>query len=76
MSMIFLIGMPGAGKTYWGQKIAKTYQLDFIDLDTFIEEKENKKIGKLFEEIGEDSFRNKEHDALNEICRGYCLFEK
>jgi len=67
MSMIFLIGMPGAGKTYWGQKIAKTYQLDFIDLDTFIEEKENKKIGKLFEEIGEDSFRNKEHDALLEI---------
>ena len=67
MSMIFLIGMPGAGKTYWGQRLAAAHHLACIDLDSYVEEKRAKEIGELFEEIGEVAFREIERGALIEI---------
>ena len=69
MSMSFLIGMPGAGKTYWGQQLADVHLLPFVDLDSYIEEKHSKKIGQLFEDMGEVAFREIEHQALLEIVK-------
>lgn len=67
MLNIFLIGMPGSGKSTTGKKLAKKLALNFIDLDIFIEEKYNKKVEDIFEENGEDFFRIIERDCLDEI---------
>ena len=61
---IFLIGMMGSGKTKIGQKLAKALSYKFIDIDAFIEEKEEKSIPLLFKEIGEDKFRELEYHYI------------
>jgi shikimate kinase len=66
-TILFLIGMPAVGKTYWGNKIARQYNLPFIDLDTFIEEQERMSIIDLFAVHGEKGFREKEHSYLGRI---------
>lgn len=62
--LVFLIGMPGAGKTFWGKKLAARYAWQFIDLDVAIEEREKASVSELFGQFGEDGFRIKEHQQL------------
>lgn len=64
---VFLIGFMGSGKTTTGKELAQALGYQFIDLDTFIEEKYNKTIKTLFEYHGEDYFRKIENDALLEV---------
>lgn len=64
---IFLIGMPGVGKTYWGVRIATYRGLPFADLDTFIEEQEKVSIADLFAQYGEDGFRERESKYLQQL---------
>jgi shikimate kinase len=66
---IFLTGMPGSGKTYWGEKIAKAFNLDFIDLDTFIVQEEKASIPALFAQYGENGFRERENKYLKKIIK-------
>ena len=61
---IFLIGFMGSGKTHWGRIWAQTNALDFYDLDEMIEKKENRSITEIFEELGENYFREKESTIL------------
>jgi len=68
--LIFLIGMPAVGKTYWGNKIAREYTLPFIDLDAFIEQREQATITDLFARFGEDGFREKENKYLKQAING------
>jgi len=63
---IVLIGMPGSGKSSIGSMIAKILQLDFYDLDKYIEAKEQATIPQLFLR-GEDYFRQLESSAAREI---------
>lgn len=67
MERIFLIGYMGAGKTTIGKKLSKTLQLDFIDLDKYIQQTYQKSIHQLFEEKGEEGFRKMEQKALHEV---------
>jgi len=67
MSLVFLIGMPGAGKSYWGQQVAEKYLIGFVDLDDYIEQREQASIPDLFKQQGEAGFREAEHEALKEI---------
>lgn len=62
--MIFLIGMPGSGKTYWANKIAKEYNIKYIDLDELIEKREGVTVSKIFDVHGEEHFRVIEHNTL------------
>jgi len=64
---IFLIGMPGSGKTYWGSVIATLKGVPFIDLDAYIEEKEQKTIADFFREHDEKAFREIENAFLADI---------
>jgi shikimate kinase len=66
---IFLIGMPGAGKTFWGRRLAEDYDLSFFDLDKQVELAEGKTITEIFLENGEEKFRHLEGIQLNEIIR-------
>jgi shikimate kinase len=64
---LFLIGMPGVGKSYWGAIVAQHIGLPFIDLDTLIANGEGVSITELFAKYGEASFREKERNYLNQI---------
>ncbi|MFW5645529.1 MAG: shikimate kinase [Bacteroidota bacterium] len=61
---IFLIGFMGSGKTTLGRKLARRMEYNFIDLDEFIENKESKKISKIFSSYGENKFRVMEAENL------------
>ncbi|OSA93086.1 UNVERIFIED_ORG: shikimate kinase [Clostridium botulinum] len=65
---VFLIGMPGCGKSTIGELISKELLLKFIDMDIYIEEKTSRTISELFEQ-GEDYFRDIESEACNEIIK-------
>lgn len=61
---IFIIGLPGVGKTTIGRQLAAKLQLPFIDLDNHIEETQDQTIAQIFNQGGEDTFRNIEAHAL------------
>jgi len=61
---IFLIGMMGAGKSYWTKKIANWIKSAGYDLDDLIEMTEEKTITEIFEEEGEPHFRKLEAKIL------------
>ncbi len=61
---IFLIGMPGSGKTTLGRKVAEHLGVDFIDLDAEIEKSEGMSIPEIFSSRGEDHFRLVESTLL------------
>lgn len=63
---IVLIGMPGCGKSSIGLLLGKLLGLDFCDLDSYIEEKEQATITTLFQQ-GEDHFRQLESNAVRDI---------
>jgi len=64
---ICLIGMPGSGKTTLGQEIAKIFNYEFIDLDTFIKKETGLKISEIFSNKGEEYFRTLETLILKKI---------
>lgn len=65
---VFLIGMMGAGKSSIGKLLAKQLGQSFIDLDEFIEEKEERSIEDIFKLKGVEYFREVERKALLEVC--------
>lgn len=64
---IFLVGMPGSGKSYWGRQIAAYYDRQFIDLDEYICEREGRTTPELFAAEGELGFRILENRYLVEL---------
>lgn len=50
----------GSGKTTVGRKLNQNLNIDFIDLDEFIEQKEGLKISEIFKQKGEIYFRKQE----------------
>jgi len=61
---IYLIGMPGCGKSSVGKKLSQDIGYLYVDLDKYIEEKASMSIPKIFEERGEEGFRALESEAL------------
>ena len=61
---MFLVGMPGVGKSYWGKAWAAHYGWQFIDLDEAITKVSQQSIPALFEEKGEAHFRQSESKIL------------
>lgn len=64
---IYLTGYMGSGKSTVGKKLATKLKMPFIDLDSYIEKKENRSIAEIFETDGEGKFRELEHAYLHEI---------
>lgn len=65
--LVFLIGMPGAGKTFFGEYAAKKLGLSFIDLDKKISEAYKISIAHIFETKGEEEFRRIEVEMLKQL---------
>ena len=64
---IYLVGYMGCGKSTIGRKLAALLNLNFIDLDKYIEERYFKTVPLIFEEEGEKGFREKERHSLVEV---------
>ena len=63
---IYLIGMMGSGKTSVGQLLSKYLKSTFYDLDSGIEKRFNLTITEIFNEYGEERFREAESSLLFE----------
>lgn len=66
---IFLCGFMGCGKSTHGKKMAALLKYSFIDLDKYIQEKENKTVQFIFENEGEKEFRKLETHYLEEVIK-------
>ncbi len=64
---LYLIGMPGCGKSTLGKSLAKKLNYTFIDMDEYIERKACMFIDEIFEAYGEDYFRALEQNVLKEF---------
>lgn len=64
---IYLIGMPGSGKTTIGKKLAEVMNYHYIDLDEYIEQKACLFISEIFQMYGEKYFRDLETNMLKEL---------
>lgn len=64
---IYLIGMPGSGKSTIGRQLADVLEYTFHDLDIEIETQAGKDINRIFSEDGEDGFREIEAQCLKRL---------
>ena len=63
---IYLVGLPGSGKTTIGRALSKRLGMCFVDSDREIEEKTGVSIPTIFEIEGQDGFRRRESQVIAE----------
>ena len=64
-----MIGPMASGKSKVGRNLAKILGFDFVDMDDIIVVEENRSITNIFEESGEDYFREKEKQLLKKLVK-------
>ncbi len=64
---LILLGYMGSGKSTVSKMIASKMEIEAIDLDDYIVEKENNSIQNIFKNKGEIYFRLKENEYLKEL---------
>jgi len=64
---IYLIGLSGTGKTRSGRRVAELLGWPFVEMDGVIEDRAGKPIPRIFEENGEEYFRDLESQILAEV---------
>ena len=57
---VFLIGMPGSGKSSLGKRLAGRLRMSYIDTDQRICDAAGCPVTEIFARYGEDAFRNAE----------------
>ena len=67
MKRIFLIGPMGSGKTTVGRHLARRLGMEFLDLDHEIQARCGVEVAVIFEIEGEQGFRKRESDLLDEL---------
>ena len=65
---IFLVGMPGSGKSTIGKRLAARLGRPFIDADRELEERCGVTVATMFDIEGEAGFRDRETRLLEEFC--------
>ncbi|MEE0705394.1 MAG: shikimate kinase [Adlercreutzia sp.] len=64
---VFFVGFMGAGKTSVARRLARTCRIASVDMDTYLERREGRKITEIFATDGEPGFRAIETDVLREL---------
>ncbi|NMF90005.1 shikimate kinase [Aromatoleum petrolei] len=67
MVLVILVGMMGAGKTTVGREYARRHRMRFIDCDHEIEARTGVKVSTIFEIEGEEGFRRRETQLIDEL---------
>ena len=67
---IFLIGFMGCGKSTVAAKLKQMYGMHVVEMDVEISKRQKMSIPKIFEQYGEEYFRNLESALLEEIATG------
>ncbi len=67
MRHLYLMGMPGSGKTYWMEALSGASRVEGLDLDAEIEARAGMPISEIFARHGEEYFRKQEHLALASV---------
>jgi shikimate kinase len=62
--IVYLVGMPGSGKSTVGGELAGRLGVPFIDLDVDIARDDGRSITEIFQAEGEEGFRAREAAAL------------
>lgn len=71
LGRIYLIGMPGSGKSYFARLLSEHFNYPMLDLDHAVEEKAGERIPELFADRGEEYFRKLEAETLREITENH-----
>lgn len=66
---IILIGFMGSGKTTAGRIIAGRLGWEFVDTDEIIEAGSEVSVARIFQDLGERAFREREAEALASVAR-------
>ena len=64
---VALIGFMGCGKTTVGRLLAARLGYAFLDLDQWLERRRGRSIRQIFQESGEEAFRDLESSALRDL---------
>ena len=64
---LFLVGLPGAGKSTLGRQLARRLHKQFIDADAELEQRLGVSIPTIFEIEGEAGFRDREEAVLADL---------
>ncbi|MBS0010436.1 MAG: shikimate kinase [Bacteroidales bacterium] len=67
--IIYLVGFMGSGKSTFGRRLAARGEWYFMDLDLVIEKSEDRTIAEIFDQSGEEYFREVETTMLRNIAR-------
>ena len=67
---IVMIGLMGCGKSSIGRRLAGALELPFVDGDDAIEEAAGKTISDIFEDHGEQEFRDGERKVIARLLKG------
>jgi shikimate kinase len=62
--IVYLVGMPGSGKSTVGAELAGRLGVPFVDLDTEIERDDGRGVAAIFAAEGEEGFRAREAKTL------------
>lgn len=62
-----IIGFMGSGKTTVSRILARKYGYRLLDTDSLIEQQERRSVSSIFEEYGEEGFRNRETILLRTL---------
>lgn len=64
---IFLVGMPGSGKSVLGRRVAMKLQMPYLDTDAYLTEITGMNTARLYETYGEKAFRDGETRLLQDL---------
>ncbi|MFN3402966.1 MAG: shikimate kinase [Cytophagaceae bacterium] len=64
---IYLIGLPGSGKSTIGRQLSLEMKMTFVDTDEEIIKQEGNSIKEIFEKRGENYFRKVESEVLKKV---------
>src|SRR5688572_1061429 len=64
---LFLVGLPGSGKSTIGKQLSNLLNLPLVDTDDLIIQKEKSTIEEIFKYHGENYFRELEKKTLHEL---------
>lgn len=67
---VLFVGFMGAGKTTVARRVARLTRMSCVDLDVYLENREGKTCAQIFDEVGEEGFRQLETEVLRQFAYG------